>query len=146
MIPSRNAATRLAQLDIERYGWAKVPAKGSKELPFYTDLIAVPINAKVGFDERLRVEEKIQQLTPGGHLALIQVEEVEPDADRLLTVSRQLTSDSNIDFYTFNRDFAYCGHCRKISSNGPTKCPFCGSVDNLVRYRRVSARYEKVMS
>jgi len=146
MIPSVNAATRLAQLDIERYGWAKVHVKGSKEQPFYTDLSAVPTKAKAALHERLRVEEKIQQLTPGGHLALIQIEEEEPDADKLLTASKRLISDSKIGFYTFNRSFAYCGHCRKVISDEPTKCPFCGSVDHLIRYRRVSAKYEPVMS
>ncbi len=141
MIPSAKAARRLAQLDVERYGWAKVHARGTKEQPFYTDLVAVPPEAEVALDERLRIEEKAQQLTPGGHLIPIPLDEEETDPSELLSISRRLTSESKIGLYTFNRAFAFCAHCRKIARGQPAKCPTCGSVDKLVKYRRVSARY-----
>jgi len=146
MVPSAKAASRLAQLDMERYGWAKVHAKGTKEQPFYTDLVTLPIRAKIALDERLKIEEKIQQLVPGGHLTVIQIDEDEPDPDKLLTLTRRLTSESKIGLYTFSRSFAYCGHCGKIVSGQPAKCPSCGLVDDLVGYTRVSAKYEPVTS
>jgi len=142
MIPCANAARRLAQLDIERYGWAKVHLKGTKEQPFYTDLVALPVEAQVALDERLKIEERIQQLAPGGHLTHLQIDEEESDPTKLLAISRQLTSESKIGLYTFNRSFAYCGRCRKIVLGQPVKCPSCGSVDNFFGYRRVSAKYE----
>jgi anaerobic ribonucleoside-triphosphate reductase len=144
MVPSAKAAARLAQLDMEHYGWAKVHAKGTKEQPFYTNLVTLPVQAKIASDERLKIEERIQQQTPGGHLTVLQVDEDEPDADRLLTLTRQLTSESKIGLYTFSRNFAYCGHCGKIASGQPVKCPSCGSVDNLVGYTRASAKYTPV--
>ena len=144
MVPSAKAAARLAQLDMERYGWAKVHAKGTKEQPFYTNLVTLPVQAKIASDERLKIEERIQQLTSGGHLTVIQVNEDEPDADRLLTLTRRLTSESKIGLYTFSRNFAYCGHCGKTVSGQPVKCPSCGSVDNLVGYTRASAKYAPV--
>ena len=146
MVPCAKAAGRLAQLDIERYGWAKAHVKGTKEHPLYTDLVAVPIQARVALTERLKIEEKIQQLAPGGHLTLIQIEDEEPSAAKLLALSRQLFSESKIGLYTFNRNFAYCGRCQKIVLGQPAKCPTCGSVDNLISYRRVSARYATTMS
>jgi len=146
MVPGAKAAGRLAQLDIERHGWAKVHVKGTKEQPFYTDLAAVPIQAPVALDERLRIEEKAQQLAPGGHMITIQLGEEETNPDKLLSLSRRLISESKIGLYTFNRTFAFCAHCRNIVSGQPAKCPKCGSVDNLVSYRRVSARYTTTIS
>jgi len=146
MVPSAKAAGRLAQLDIERYGWAKVHVKGTKEQPFYTDLVAVPIQAQVSLNERLKIEEKIQQLALGGHMITIQLGEEETNPDKLLSMSRRLTSESKIGLYTFNRTFAFCSHCRNIISGQPVKCPTCGSVDNLISYRRVSARYTATTS
>jgi ribonucleoside-triphosphate reductase len=40
MVPASDAAKRLAELDAEKYGWAKVRAQGTKEKPYYTDLTA----------------------------------------------------------------------------------------------------------
>jgi len=146
IVPCVSAARRLAQLDIERSGWSKVHVKGTKEQPFYTDLIAAPSQARVPLNERLKIEEKIQQLTPGGHLALLEIEEEEPDPSKLLMLSRRLASEDKIGLYTFNRSFTYCRRCRKIVHGLPAKCPSCGSVDNLIGYRRVSAKYTPVTS
>ncbi len=146
MIPCPDAAKRLAQLDIERYGWAKVRVKGTRDRPFYTDLTAVPTEAEVAFDERLKIEGRIQQLALGGHLTLLQTKEEEPDVETLLALSRQLCSGGKIGLYAFNRSLAYCGRCRKILSGQPAKCPFCGSARHLLRYKRVSAKYLPVMT
>jgi anaerobic ribonucleoside-triphosphate reductase len=126
---------------MERYGWAKVHAKGTKEQPFYTDLVTLPVRAKIALDELLRIQEKIQRLTPGGHLTVIQIEEDEPNPEKLLTLTRRLTSENKIGLYTFSRSFSYCGHCGKVVSGQPVKCPFCGSVENLVGYALASAKY-----
>jgi len=141
MVPSVQAAKRLAQLDVERYGWAKVHVQGTKEQPFYTNLVATPSQVEVALDQRLKIEEKIQRLAPGGHLALIQIEEETTDPTQLLALSRRLTSESKVGFYTFNRSFTYCGRCRKTVSGQKAKCPSCGSVDSLTGYRRDSAKY-----
>jgi anaerobic ribonucleoside-triphosphate reductase len=141
IVPSEKAAARLAQLDIERYGWAKVHVKGTKEQPLYTDLVTLPAGTKISLDARLKIEEKMQQLTLGGHLTVIRIDEDEPDPDKLLTLTKRLTSESKIGLYTFSRSFAYCGHCGKTVSGQPAKCPVCGSVDNLVGYTRASAKY-----
>jgi len=146
MVSSASAARRLALLDVERYGWAKVHVKGTKEQPFYTDLVAVPAHAKIALDQRLRIEDRMQQLALGGHLTPIRVDDEEQEPDKLLALSRKLVSESKLGLYTFNRALTYCGRCKRIAPSQPTKCPICGSVDALARYNRVSARYEAVAS
>jgi anaerobic ribonucleoside-triphosphate reductase len=141
MIPSPTATRRLAQSDIERYGWANVHVQGTKDAPFYTDLVAVPPEAKIPLQDRLRIEGEIHQFTPGGHLVALQPDDEKPDPAKLLSLSRQIALDSKICFYTFNCDYAYCIHCRKILLGHPVKCPTCGSSENLRFYQRVSAKY-----
>ncbi len=141
MISSAAAASRLARLDVERYGWGKVHVSGSKEHPFYTDLVAVPNQAKTTLERRLGIEERIQQFALGGHLTPIQVDDEQPDPAKLLVLSRQLASERKIGFYTFNRVLTYCNRCKKIVSGQPAKCPTCGSTEAVTSYRRGSAKY-----
>ncbi len=141
MIPSVAAASRLARLDVERYGWGKVHVSGSKDHPFYTDLVAVPNQAKTALERRLGIEERMQQFATGGHLTPIQVDDEQPDPVKLLSLSRQLASESKIGLYTFNRVLTYCNRCRKIVPGQPAKCPTCGSVEAVTSYRRGSAKY-----
>jgi len=144
MISAAGAARRLAHLDIERYGWAKVHVSGTKENPFYTDLVAVPMQAKTALNQRLKIEERIQHLSQGGHLTPIQADDDEHDPAKLLSITRQLISERKIGLYTFNRVLTYCSRCSKISSGQPAKCPSCGSADSLTSYSRVSAKYAAI--
>jgi len=146
MVPCATAAKRLAQLDVERYGWAKVKVKGTKDQPFYTDLAAVPAQAKIGLSERVKIEERIQRLAPGGHLTVLQLEEEQFDPATLLALSRKLVSESKIGLYAFSRSFVYCSRCMRIFLGHPAKCPSCGSAHSLTSYRRVSAKYVPVVS
>ena len=145
MVPSPSAARRLALLDVERYGWAKVHVRGTKDQPFYTDLVAVPAETKIALDQRLKIEDRIQQLASGGHLTPIQVDDT-LDSDKLLSLSKKLVSESRVGLYTFSRALTYCSHCKKTVPDQPNKCPTCGSVNALMSYNRISARYEAVAS
>jgi len=141
MIPGSDSAKRLAELDVERYGWAKVHVKGSREQPFYTDLVAVPTQASVPLEERLKIEERLQHLATGGHLTVLPLEDAEQSPDTLLSTTKHVVTTSKIGLFTYNRSFAYCSRCRKTFSGQQSKCPVCGSVDSLVNFNRVSAKY-----
>jgi len=142
MIPGFEGAKRLAELDMERYGWAQVRVKGSKEQPFYTDLVGVPLQTTLPQGERLKIEERLQRLEPGGHLTLSQLTEKEQSAEELLSVTKQLVTTSKIGFFAYSRSFAYCSRCLKTFSGQKSKCPVCGSVDSLINFGRVSAKYK----
>jgi ribonucleoside-triphosphate reductase len=141
MVPCCDAAKRLAELDVERYGWANVQVQGTKEHPFYTDMVAVPPETSISWQERLRIEERFHQLAIGGHLSVLQLAETEQDPNELLAVTKQITTTYRIGFYAFNRSLTYCGRCQKTFLGQLLKCPSCGSVDALICHRRVSAKY-----
>ena len=144
MLPSFESAKRLAELDVERYGWAKVRVKGSKDQPFYTDLVAVPLQASLALEERLKIEEKMQQQVTGGHLTVLPLEDVEQNPDALWAITKRIVTTSRIGLFTYNRSFAYCSRCRKTFFGQKSKCPACGSVDSIVNFNRVSAKYTSV--
>jgi anaerobic ribonucleoside-triphosphate reductase len=137
MVPAPDAAKRLAELDAERYGWAKVRAQGSREKPFYTDLVALPLGVDASWKERLRVEEQFHRLTPGGHLCVVPVADEPQKPEDLLSISREVAGNYGVGFYVFNRNIAYCAGCRQIFYGILEKCPSCGSVNMLQSFSRV---------
>jgi anaerobic ribonucleoside-triphosphate reductase len=137
MVPAGDAAKRLAELDAEKYGWAKVRAQGTREKPFYTDLVALPLGVDVSWKERFRVEERFHRLTPGGHLAVVSLADVEQDPDDLLSVTRDVAGNYGVGFYVFNRNLAYCASCQKIFYGKLARCPACGSINMLQSFSRI---------
>ena len=141
MLPSPDAAERLAELDVEDCGWAKVHAQGTRELPFYTDMVAIPLTMNIPWKDRLGIEERFHQLTTGGHLALVQLADAEHEPERLLSATREIVATSKVGLYTFSRNLAYCASCKRVFNGILQKCPDCGSVNMLVCFSRVSAKY-----
>jgi anaerobic ribonucleoside-triphosphate reductase len=142
MLPNQKSAKRLAKLDLERYGRAKVRVKGSKDQPLYTDLFTAPLQAGVAFDERLRIEEKLQRQMTGGHLTVLPLEDVDQNLDAIWSITKRIFTKSRIGLFAYNRSFAYCSRCQKTFIGQKSKCPVCGAVDFLANYARVSAKYE----
>ena len=137
MVPAADAARRLAELDAEKYGWAKVRAQGTREKPFYTDLVALPLGVDVSWKERLKVEAQFHRLTPGGHLAVIPLADEPQKPDDLLSITREVAGNYGVGFYIFNRNIAYCASCQKIFYGKLERCPSCGSVNMLQSFSRI---------
>ena len=137
MVPAAEAAKRLAELDAETYGWAKVRAQGTREMPFYTDLVALPLGVDVSWKERLKVEEQFHHLTPGGHLSVIPLTDESQKPDDLLSITRNVAGNYNVGLYVFNRSLAYCASCQKIFYGKLERCPSCGSVNLLQSFSRL---------
>jgi ribonucleoside-triphosphate reductase len=137
MVPAADAAKRLAELDVEKYGWAKVRAKGTKEKPVYTDLVAFPLDVNASWKDRFRVEERFHRLTPGGHLVVVPLADVEENPDDLLSFTRDVSGKYEVGLYSFNRNLGYCASCQKIFFGKLERCPVCGSVNMLHFFSRI---------
>ncbi len=137
MVPAADAAKRLAELDAEKYGWAKVRAQGTREKPFYTDLVALPLGVDISWKERLRIEERFHRLTPGGHMAVIPLADEPQEPDDLLSVTREVAGNYGVGFYVFNRNLAYCASCQHVFYGKLERCPSCGSVNLLQSFSRI---------
>jgi ribonucleoside-triphosphate reductase len=136
--PGDDATSRLAELDVERYGKSTVSAQGGRNYPFYTDLPGVPLTSKILLGERFAIEGVLQALAPGGHLATISVDS-KTTAEALLSMTREATAN-NLRFITYSRMYSFCKNCNRITGGLVTSCSSCAS-DNIAHYGRSSSTY-----
>jgi anaerobic ribonucleoside-triphosphate reductase len=134
------AATRFAELDVKKYGWTNVFAQGSESAPYYTDTGAVPLEADVALEDRLRIEGCFHTHLNGGHLSLIELEEPERSPEALLKMSRHICQ-TPIGAFAYTRSYGYCLNCKKAVGGQQKKCPECKTVKNFLQYSRLSAYY-----
>ena len=129
---------RLAELDVERFGWGTVFAEGMRASPYYTDMVTVPLEASIPLRERLRIEGSFHPLLAGGHLSLIEIEEANPEA--LLKLTREVCQ-TNVGAYAFTRTVGYCFNCQRVFYGFAQKCPECKAERTFARYSRLSSKY-----
>jgi anaerobic ribonucleoside-triphosphate reductase len=134
------AATRFAELDVKKYGWTNVFAQGSESAPYYTDTGAMPLEADVALEDRLRIEGCFHTHLNGGHLSLIELEEPERSPEALLKMSRHICQ-TPIGAFAYTRSYGYCLNCKKAVGGQQKKCPECKTVKNFLQYSRLSAYY-----
>ena len=137
-----NIARRFAELDAERYGWAKVqPASGRKHC-YYSESTAVPYNVEISLEKALEVERRIRKACDCQELFLIQLPNKEVSAEALASLTRRMIEDSSISFFAYNRNLTYCRSCRKTFYGLLPKCPVCGSTDVLSFFSRISGKHK----
>jgi len=136
ILPDFEASERLVQLDIERYGIAKVRFSGTREKPFYSTVSKVILqDGKIPI-ESLAFERKISRLHVGGNLTVIELGEVEYKSDELMSLTKQIFESYKMEFFTYNRKLTYCINCRRSWFGLLHKCPSCGSVGTLTVFDR----------
>jgi ribonucleoside-triphosphate reductase len=142
ILRSLEASERLAQLDIERYGIAKVKFSGTREKPFYSTTKRLQLqvgNFPYIQSESLEIEQKLKGLNAGGNLSIIELEETEYKPEELMNMTRQLVEKQTVEFFTYNRRITYCSNCRKSWFGVLQKCPSCGSISTLVTFDRFNS-------
>jgi ribonucleoside-triphosphate reductase len=140
VLGSSEAAERLAQLDIERFGVAKVKFSGTREKPFYSTTRRFQIKT-VGetlalATEQLETAQKMKGLSAGGTLDIIELWAGEFKAEALMDLTRRLIENQSLEFFTYNRVVCYCDNCKKSWFGTLHKCPSCGSMSALASFDR----------
>ena len=129
------ASERLVQLDIERYGIAKVRFSGTRDKPFYSTISELILQDGKISPEPSIFEQKMSGLL-GGNLTVIDLGELEHKADELMSLTKQVFETHNVEFITYNRKSTYCINCRRIWFGLLHKCPSCGSTGTLTVFDR----------
>jgi len=137
--PTTDTSKRLVELDVEKYGWAKVRASGTRDQPFYTDFVAVPFEDGSSWEKRLSIEASFHELTPGSHLSIIQLPNSQQDPNKLLSATKEICKAYPLGLYTYNHALTHCSGCQKTFYGLLDKCPSCGSVNTLIRFSRLGA-------
>ncbi|HUT17273.1 MAG TPA: anaerobic ribonucleoside-triphosphate reductase [Acidobacteriota bacterium] len=142
VLRSLEASERLAQLDVEKYGVAKVKFSGTRENPFYST--TKRLNLEVGNfpyipSESLEIEQKLKGLNAGGSLNVIELESNEYKPEELMNLTEHLIKNQDLEFFTYNRINTYCDNCKKSWFGVLHKCPSCGSMSPLTTFDRFAS-------
>jgi ribonucleoside-triphosphate reductase len=133
------ASERLVQLDIERYGIAKVRFSGTREKPFYSTISKLILQDGKIFPEPSIFEQKMRGVH-GGNLTVIDLGEVERKPDELMSLTKQIFEVYNIEFLTYNRKLTYCVNCKRSWFGLLHKCPSCESTGTLTVFDRFALK------
>jgi len=142
VLRSVEASGRLAQLDMEKYGVAKVKFSGSREHPFYSTTRRLSLQAGefpvIPF-ESLEIEQKLKGLNEGGSLNIIELENDDYPPESLMKLTEHLIANKYLELFTYHRVITYCDNCRKSWFGALHKCPSCGSMSTLTTFDRFAA-------
>ncbi|MBN1245483.1 ArsR family transcriptional regulator [Candidatus Bathyarchaeota archaeon] len=142
VLRSLESSVRLAQLDIEKYGVAKVTFSGTRESPFYST--TKRLNLQAGnfpyvSSESLESEQKLKGLNAGGSLSIIELEGNKYTSEELMKLTEHLIKNEFLEFFTYNRVATYCDSCKKSWFGVLHKCPSCGSMGTLTTFDRFAS-------
>ena len=135
ILPSYQASERLAQVDMERYGIAKVKFSGSRDKPFYSTISNLTLTAGKLPQEHLAFESKLAEAHGGGSLMAIDLGEAKHEPQELMETTKQLVQ-GHADLFTYERKMTYCVNCKKSWFGLLHKCPSCGAVGALAFFDR----------
>jgi len=139
---SSEASERLAQLDIERYGVAKVKFSGTREKPYYSTAKRFQVKAAELLSiqtEMLETERRLRGLNAGGNLSIIELEGAEYKPEALQELTNRLVENQILEFFTYNRLISFCDNCKKNWFGTLHKCPSCGSMSTLTTFDRFTS-------
>jgi ribonucleoside-triphosphate reductase len=142
ILGSPEASERLAQLDIERYGVAKVKFSGTREKPYYSTAIRFQVKAAELLSiqtEILETAKRWKGLNAGGNLNIIELEDTQYTPETLMNLTLRLLENPTIEFFTYNRLVSFCDNCKKNWFGTLHKCPSCGSMSTLTTFDRFTS-------
>ena len=135
-LPDFEASERLARLDIEKYGVAKVRFSGTKEKPFYSSVNKLALQDDTIPLKILNLTKEMNRFLQGGNLTVIELGNVNYGSEFLFSLTQHVLKDYEIDFIAYNRGLTYCYGCRKSWFGFLHKCPLCGSTSNIKTFDR----------
>jgi ribonucleoside-triphosphate reductase len=136
VLPDFEASERLAQLDIERFGIAKVRCLGTREKPFYSTVSKLALHdGKIDL-ESIKFEREMRELYSGGSLTVVELGETAHKPEELTILTKQLFEDYKIEFLTYDRKLTYCANCKRSWFGLLHKCSSCGAIDTLTYFNR----------
>jgi ribonucleoside-triphosphate reductase len=141
LLPNSEASERLARMDIETFGIAKVQFSGNRERPFYSTIKRLHMKASDPpfiLSEEFEPFKKLRSVSIGGGLNIINLDESDYRPEALLDLTRRLVQDRMLELFTYNRNATYCTNCKKSWIGNLHKCPSCGAISTMAVFDRFS--------
>jgi anaerobic ribonucleoside-triphosphate reductase len=140
-LPNPEASDRLAKLDIEKFGFARVKFSGTREKPYYstTKRLRIQTGSSLSITpESLVAVQTLNQLNSGANLTIIELGQTEYKSEDLMNLTIQLFEKQTAEFFTYNRVITYCSNCNQSTFGIVNKCPSCGAMSTLTVFDRFS--------
>ena len=137
VLPSKEASKRLAFLEVERFGVAKVKFLGTRDNPYFSTSKRIELQNDLSniVTESIQSEQELINLNTGGCLYIIEAGNIK-SAEELYEVTRKLVKNNWLEFFTYNRVISYCKNCKKGWLDALQKCPSCGSLSQMIKFDR----------
>jgi ribonucleoside-triphosphate reductase (formate) len=136
---NREASERLAQLDMEKYGVAKVKFSGTRDKPYYSTSTRLQVKMAETASvpaEQLDAEAKLKGLSAGGTLGIIELDGNQLTAEALMDLTKRLIEKQTLEFFTYHRAVSFCSNCKKSWAGSFHKCPTCGAISTVTVFDR----------
>ncbi len=128
-VPGESAAAKLAAKDARIYPELVEYLPEGEEGPVYSTSVA-PYYGELSLWERVEVEEIVQKHFTGGVMMHIFLGE-EPDPEALASLTKKLTHNSELVYWSYTPALTVCPHCGWRSVGMITTCPRCGSETEI---------------
>ncbi|HEX9261433.1 MAG TPA: anaerobic ribonucleoside-triphosphate reductase, partial [Candidatus Bathyarchaeia archaeon] len=116
IICNREASERLGQLDIEKYGVAKVKFLGTRDKPYYSTSKRLQLEAGNVLSiqpQSLEFAQKLRSWNAGANLNIIELEQDSYKPEDIMNLTRQLIQTQTVELLTYNRKMTHCSNCRR---------------------------------
>lgn len=141
--PAESTAYRFASLDKEKFN-DQALLQGDKGSYYYTNSSHVPVNSDILLPEKIKIEEKFHQLTPGGHIFHAFMGESYSNADSLMSLTDKISRKSDIGFWAYSSAISFCIKCKTLMKGLNDKCPTCGESKDVEWYDRITGYVQQV--
>jgi anaerobic ribonucleoside-triphosphate reductase len=141
LLPSSEASERLAKMDIENYGIARIKFSGTRERPFYSAVKRMHIQSADSLfipSEEFEPIQKLRGVSVGGGLSIIDLGERDYKPEALFDLTKRIVQNQTLEFFTYNRIVTYCSNCKRSWLVLLHKCPSCGAISTLTVFDRFS--------
>jgi len=144
--PFEYYSTRLAGLDIERFGREEV-VLDNKDEPYYSTDNASKKPESLSLDEMLSEEAEFHRLLSGGHMLTIALPDGKVPVEGILEVTKRIVNSFEVGMYAYARPLTHCLNCQTNSNSALQKCNSCGSSGaQLLNFDRLNGPMRTVNS
>jgi len=142
--PSDYYSTRLAKLDVERFG-RDVLDLDSAEEPYYSTDNTLKGSSMPPLREALMAEAEFHPLLNGGHIFTMPLPDTEVSPESIFEVTSNIVKGVEVGLYAFARQFTYCLNCQTSHIGILEKCNSCGSSSTqLLSFGRMNGPQKMV--
>lgn len=140
--PAESTAHRFATLDKQHYP-DKAIVNGDEGSYYYTNSSHIPVDSNCLLTKKLKIESQYHSKTSGGHISHAYLTEETPEPEALMSLTKKMAK-TDLGFFAYTSAFSYCFGCNHLLKGLQEQCGFCGSIDDVEQYSRVTGYLQEV--